>query len=82
MIGLYFHSVVDGELKWQGTVLSSPESGWYLVQLFEWIMGSPNVQRLVRIEDMRDWLFYHDREQMVDSYEEGIARKGGPYRKT
>jgi hypothetical protein len=44
-------------------------------------MGEPNVRRLVRIEDMGNWLFYENAEAMQVSYEEGCAREGGPYRK-
>jgi hypothetical protein len=80
-VGMFFHSLKDGEVHWQGTVLSSPEQGWYLVQLFEWFSGSPNVCRLVRFEDMQDWLFYPDCEAMKFSYEYGAAREGGPYNK-
>jgi hypothetical protein len=28
----------------------------------------------VRIEDMRDWMFYDDNDQMVYSYEYGAAK--------
>jgi len=73
LVGQCFHSIEDERICWQGMVIGSPEPGWYLLQLYEWAMGSPNVQRLVRIEDMRDWMFYDDHDQMTYSYEYGAA---------
>lgn len=82
-IGRYFHSInkEDNQVKWQGVVIGKPEPGLYLVALFSWDTGLPSVLRLVRIEDMGDWLFYSCSEDMVHSYECGTAREGGPYRK-
>jgi hypothetical protein len=80
LIGRFFHSVEDGRIKWQGLVIGSPVTGWYLVQLFEWLMGEPNVQTLVGVEEMRSWLFYETNQQMIDSSDHGVAREGGKYR--
>ncbi len=81
LIGKFFHSRNRfGKVEWQGRVIGSPEPGIYLVQLFEWGMGEPNIQRLVTIEDMVTWLFYPDGEAMDYSYQHGAARAGGPYR--
>jgi hypothetical protein len=74
LVGQFFHSIQNGKLEWQGNVIGNPEAGWYLVQLFEWLMGEPNVQRLVRFEDMTEWFFYDDAEQMIYSYEYGAAK--------
>jgi len=74
LLGRFFHSVEDGKIGWQGSIVGNPEPGWYLVQLFGWLDGSPNVQRLMRIEDMREWLFYDDTEMMQFSYDHGVAR--------
>lgn len=82
LVGHYFHSIGrdDGKVEWQGVVIENPEPGWYLVQLFGWLMGDPNVQRLVHIESMEHWLFYENAEAMTFSYERGVAQKGGRYR--
>lgn len=74
MAGNFFHSVVDGKIQWQGHVIGEAQPGIYLVQLFEWAMGSPNVRRLVTIEDMRGWLFYETGEAMVHNYDYGQAK--------
>ena len=80
LLGYWFHSVKDEHIHWQGRILFQQNDGYYMVQLFEWLMGSPNIQRLVHISKMTDWLFYETREKMIESYECGVARKGGPYR--
>ena len=83
LLGQCFHSIGkdDGQVEWQGVVIGNPEPGWYLLQLFEWAMGEPNVRRLVQIEDMEHWLFYEDSDAMKFSYDHGCAREGGKYRK-
>ena len=63
--GLYFLTFTKPPvnlLHWQGRVLSQPNPGWFLVQLYDWIVGEPNDIRLVRIEDMATWFFYLNAE--------------------
>lgn len=83
IIGQYFHSISkeDNQLHYQGVVLSNPEPGWYYLQLLEWGFGQPSVRKLERIENMDNWLFYEDAEAMKYSYDHGVARQGGKYRK-
>ena len=70
LIGFYFHSLDErGAPLWQGQVLSSPEPGIYLVQLFEWRSGFPSSMRLVRIDDMLGWNFYPTAEDWTDYYD-------------
>ena len=57
LVGKYFHSIVDDTVQWKGVVIGRPEPGWYLLQLFSWVMGEHSNQQLVRIEEMRGWLF-------------------------
>jgi len=79
LVGQFFHSLNEqGEVTWQGYVVSNPEPGWYLLQLFEWFTGSPSVRRIMRIEDMAAWLFYPNEEAMQFAYEHGAARDRGP----
>jgi hypothetical protein len=82
LIGQCFHSLdEEKQIQWQGQVIGNPEPGLYLVQLFEWMWGNPSVRRLMKIEDMLDWLFYENAGAMNESYAHGLAREGGPYRK-
>lgn len=73
LVGQFFHSIEDDHIKWQGVVLSRPETGWYLLQLMEWLNGEPNLRKLIRIEEMAEWLFYPDSETMIFEYEHGSA---------
>ena len=75
LLGRYFHGVENEKIGWQGVIVGNPEPGWYLVQLFSWLDGSPNVQRLIQFESMREWLFYDDFETMEFSMEHGFAKK-------
>ena len=81
LVGQYFHSLArdTGKVEWQGMIIGNPEPGWYLLQLFEWMMGEPNVRRLAQIDDMEHWLFYSDAAAMRFSYEHGAARPGSHY---
>lgn len=67
--GRYFHSFEDdGVVKWQGYVLGSPGLGYYMVQLFEWLVGSPSCQKLVHLSEMNGWHFYDTQEEMAETY--------------
>ena len=80
LVGKYFHSIVDGQVEWQGIVTGMLGEHACLVQLFEWMCGEPNVMRIVPVGKMVDWLFYENFEQMDFSYSRGVARFGGKYR--
>lgn len=69
LIGLFFHSYEEGgETRWQGRVDCSPDGGWYLVELYDWIGGDGGIFRLVRIEQMADWNFYESDTDMKAAY--------------
>ena len=68
--GHFFHSYNKDDLvEWQGKVISSPEPGIYLVQLYEWIVGAESCRKLVNIQDMIQWKFYETAEEMTNSYD-------------
>jgi len=69
LVGRFFHG--DCDRQWQGRVLAEPSPGVFLVELFEWVLGDPNGQVLVRLEDMARWVFYDDADAMKFAYEHG-----------
>lgn len=70
LVGQFFHSYAEsGEYQHQGFILSSPEPGYYLCQLFEWFTGSQSSRKLFRIADMADWTFYASAEGMAENYQ-------------
>jgi hypothetical protein len=73
LIGKFFHSLEANKIAWQGEILGSPQPGWYLRQLFEWLGGQPSMQRLVPFAELKSWLSYDSSEQMVFSYDYGSA---------
>jgi hypothetical protein len=75
LVGRFFHAIEGGKISWQGVVIGRISDGCYLVQLFEWPMGEPSVQRIVAVSEMSRWLFYSDAEEMRHSYEHGTASR-------
>lgn len=69
IVGKWFHSFDNGYTKWQGQVIASVHNDeYYLVQLYDFIMGEPSIQKLVSLQDMLLWQFYDTNEQMKDEY--------------
>lgn len=70
LVGKWFHSFydwqseVEGELNWQGHILSKEED-MYLIQLFSWIDGEPTDQKLISVKEMKDWKFYDSNKDML-----------------
>lgn len=75
LAGLYFHSIKDGKVHWQGHVIGSPEPGWYVVMTYSWVLGEEYAAYLVPFEEMKDWLFYETAELFHFSYKDGAASK-------
>ena len=73
LTGRFFHTLHDGVINWQGEVLGQVHEDVFLVQLFEWVMGEPNIQKAVRLAEMEEWVFYASQEEMNRSYEHGYA---------
>jgi hypothetical protein len=73
LVGRFFHSIEGGKVDWQGVVIGRISEDRYLVQLLEWPMGEPSVQRIVSVSEMSPWLFYNDADEMGHSYEHGPA---------
>ncbi len=69
LTGLWFHSYKDGEIHWQGRITRDLGGGNYAVQLFEWLMGTPTVQKIVPFEQMKEWDFYPDDSAMRCAWE-------------
>lgn len=58
--GLFFLSKgAHKSLQWQGRILGKVEKGLYTVQLYSWMTGADTCVKLVSLEDMLNWDFYH-----------------------
>lgn len=73
--GKFFHSFKDGKVVWQGYVIAEAKDGYFLVQLFEWVMGEPSCQKLVRVDTMLGWDFYDTAQEMNDAWQRKWANK-------
>lgn len=73
-VGLWFHSVEEGAIKWQGQVLDAAGAHGYRLQLYSWLDGSPTNTKLVTHEEMQGWRFYPTDELMrAASYIDRVA---------
>jgi hypothetical protein len=79
LVGKFFHSNSEGKLKWQGhvlSVLSNDGTQLYLVQLYEWFMGTPSKQVIVPMAEMVGWDFYDSSEDMEEAWLQYKERQG------
>jgi hypothetical protein len=73
LVGRWFHTFDDRVLKEQGQVIAQVEPGVYLVEIYEWMAGTPVFERLVTVTEMLGWWFYDSNAWMLNSYEYGAA---------
>lgn len=75
LIGKYFHSFTkDGGFKWQGQIIDYIEPSTYVVQLFEWFLGHDSVKKIVKIDEMYDWVIYESDKDMREAYSSKQAK--------
>ena len=73
LAGLFFHTFSDSIVHQQGHVMGEVSPGVYLVQFYEWLMGSPTTQQLFKLEDMFGWVFYDNEEDWIAYYEHKLG---------
>jgi hypothetical protein len=73
LVGKWFHVFDKNELTWQGQIIAEV-NGFYLVQLYDWVMGEATVQKIADLQNMVYWNFYDTAEDMRENYER-IERK-------
>jgi hypothetical protein len=83
LVGRCFHTFRDGGyVDEQGIVRGDLGGGYFLVQYFEWLSGSPSTLAITHVSDMKPgrdpgcWQFYLNEEHMKRWYED--RRNGGP----
>ena len=72
LVGLFFHS--NDENNWQGKVIARESDKHYLVQLYSWLNGAPNVYKLFSGTEMVDWKFYDNVADWRDEGEVVVAK--------
>ena len=72
LIGKWFHSFDgDGNLGWQGEVLSvANNESFIVVQLYEWIVGQPTVMKIVNLSETKGWIFHETNQDMKNWHSE------------
>jgi hypothetical protein len=78
--GSYFHSIVEGELEWQGVIIRQ-FGDYVLVQVFSWVDGAICCRQLLRLEDLvwnrktnTGFYLYGDHYSFWWSGERGVAK--------
>lgn len=76
IIGRYFHTFRMEEdgcrlVQYQGRIGTQISESVYMVQLYEWFVGSPSTEYLVTLEEMvRDrWEFYQTAEAWNETFQ-------------
>lgn len=69
LVGKFFHTYPDGVLEHQGEILARLDDGTYLVQLYEFLMGTASEQYIERLANMAGWKFYDSLEDWHYAYE-------------
>lgn len=63
LIGKFFHTFDDAHvLRYQGQIEAALSAGYYLVQLYDWLVGLPNAQQIFHLADMKGWDLYDDKD--------------------
>lgn len=80
LIGHCFHSFQTKEdgcqlVEWQGQVLSKIAEGFYLVETYDWLMGTAHNRMVIALTDMQGWAFYEDDEWMRDAYDHSLSKR-------
>lgn len=74
LVGMFFHSLKDDVVNWQGHIEKKVKDELYMVLTFDWLMGEVHDRKLVSIDEMKGWIFYPSGDSMRHSYEYGAAR--------
>ena len=70
LIGLCFVTYdSDGRREYQGTVLDKLDNGFYLVQLYEWLLGSESTMRILSLNRLASANFYASLEDLKEGME-------------
>ena len=54
----------DKKMQYQGRILSRLENGFYLVQLYEWLLGTESCMKIMPFKEFLDAELYSDNEDL------------------
>lgn len=80
LVGHFFHSFHTEDdgcklVNWQGQIIAQVEPGVYMVETYDWLMGSTYNRLIVPLTDMADWSFYDDDEWMRNTYHNVFSQR-------
>lgn len=68
IVGMFFHSYDNGQIKWQGQVIKKLNNSRFIVQLYSWVGGHATTQKVISLSDVKDWSFYNSDKEMRHAY--------------
>lgn len=79
LVGKFFHTLPDGRvIRDQGIILADLGQGYFVVERFQWITGSPSWHgtNVVHLSTMAadHWAFYVSQEEMHEAWQYGTGR--------
>ncbi len=81
LVGRFFHTTDTCPRghpfpEWQGHIVAAPRPDLLLIELFEWIIGEPNGQQFITLDDFitRRPVLYNNAKELHYSYAHGRCR--------
>jgi len=74
LVGLHFHSFIDGRLVHQGRVINRIDEKSYEVVHYEWFDGNENGTKIASLDEMATWSFYSTPDQMARMYHRAYSK--------
>lgn len=71
LIDKFFHIIKDSNyynVEYQGGILNYIGEGYYLIQFYNFIDGTPSYKQIKNIHEMDNWIFYDTAEEWVEAF--------------
>ena len=68
LVNKFFHIMEGKHVKYQGRIIGYIGSGYYLIQLYDFIDGNPSYKKIANCEKMIDWIFHETEDEWVTFY--------------
>lgn len=78
LTGKWFLEIIDsekGKCRWHGRIEGKADDKTYLVMLYDWIVGVPNDEILLKVEDMMNFEFFDCIEDLNYRYKVLVQHK-------
>ena len=87
VVGMFFHTFLmqhDGchLVENQGRIVAKLKGGWYLIEMFDWLLNEPSCHQVANLRHMAEWWLYPDIETMHQIFEvQSLGQRVDAHRK-